>query len=392
MQQVTSAVRAEALEGRTLLSVAVVTTEADSGPGSFRAAVERANADSAVGSIAFSPTVDTVRLASPVTFTGRQDLSVLGNRAAVEPASGGEGDFDLFVVTGGGDLTLNAITFRKGSDGVVVRLPADATGTVNVRLPEVSLTDNAEFGLHVDDLTNASAASINLSLFRTSILRNGTAALDKDGVRVDERGAGGINASVVASRLNGNGAEGIELDEGGDGGVTLSATASTFNDNGFFSEEDLDDGIDVDEADAGDVRVSLRAVQVNGNLDEGVDLNESGEGSLFLSATSLQANDNTDEGVALEETDAGDIVADLLSARIEGNGADGFQAEEGGAGNLLARVFASRITGNDGFGIKAVQELPGRGLLLLLGVDLSGNTDGAVDAENVRVFRSGVRV
>lgn len=164
------------------------------------------------------------------------------------------------------------------------RAAADAAGTVRVALHGAAATDNAEFDLHLDGGTNASPAGVELHLVGTSVLRNGTTALDKDGVRVDERGDGGIRAAITGSHLGGNGAEGVELDEGGGGGVDLLVTHSTFNDNGFFSEEDAEDGIDVDEADAGDVRVVILGAQVNGNFDEGVDLNEGDDGSLFLSA------------------------------------------------------------------------------------------------------------
>lgn len=374
----------EPLERRTLLSTVVVTSEADAGPGTFRAAVDRANADSSVASIRFSPRVDTVRLNNTVAFTGTQDLAIDGSRASVEAAPGRQGQFDLFVASGGGDLTLSRIAFRGGSDGVVVAVPAAATGTVDVTLRDAAVTDNAEFGLHVDDL-NASAASVDLEVIRSAILRNGATLSDKDGIRVDERGAGGITATIRDSRLDANGAEGVELDEGGAGSVRLSVRASTFNNNGFFDPDDFDDGIDVDEADAGNVNVSIRDAEVNGNFDEGVDLNEEGDGSLFLRAEDLEANRNTDEGVALEEADAGGIFADLEDVRLSGNGADGFQAEEGGAGDLFTRIADSVITNNAGFGVKVVQETPGRGLLVLDDVLIRGNTEGGVDAENVRV-------
>ncbi len=378
----------DALERRTLMSSVVVTSDADSGAGTFRAALEQASADPAIDTIRFSPRVDTVDLAAPLFFTGAQDLTVDGSGAVIEAAGDAAGDFDLFTASGGGDLSLSRLTFRGGSDGVVVRTPADATGTVRVALRDVAITDNAEFGLHVDDLSG-SPATIDLTLSKTAILRNGTTALDKDGVRVDERGEGGITARIQGSNLDANGAEGVELDEAGAGDVRLDVVGSSFNDNGYFSAEDYDDGIDVDEADAGDVRVSIRASQVNGNLDEGVDLNESGEGSLALSVAALDARGNTDEAVALEETDAGDLTADLRSVRLIGNSAEGFQAEEGGDGDLLVAILGSVIAFNDGDGAKVEQDDAGVGLLTLRGVFFDGNAGQDVDAEGVTVRRVG---
>lgn len=379
----------DALERRTLMSSVVVTSEADAGAGTFRAAIEQASADPTIDTIRFSPRVDTVDVAAPLVFTGAQDLTVDGSGAVIEAAGDAAGDFDLFTTTGGGDLSLSRLTFRGGSDGVVLRTPATAAGTVRVALRDVAITDNAEFGLHVDDLSGSPAA-IDLTLSQTSILRNGTAALDKDGVRVDERGEGGITARIQNSNLDANGAEGIELDEADAAGdVRLDVRGSTFNDNGYFSAEDYDDGIDVDEADAGDVLVSIRASQVNGNFDEGVDLNESGDGSLTLWASALDAGGNIDEGVALEEEDAGNLTASLQSVRLIGNTADGFQAEEGGAGDLLVEILGSAIRANTGFGVKVEQDDAGVGLLTLRGVYLNDNAKGDVDADGVTVRRVG---
>jgi hypothetical protein len=374
----------ESLENRTLFSTVVVTSGADEGAGTLRAALQKAGTDDSVTAIRVAPAVRTIRIDEALVFTGDQDLKIDG-RATIQPVAGAEGDFDLLSVTGGGDLTLSRLTFRGGSDGVVVTLPAGATGTVDVTLRGVTIQDNDLFGLHVDDKTNDSAASVRLTVAQSAVLSNGKGASDKDGIRVDEGGAGNIDATILGSRLNRNGAEGVELDEEGAGSVNLRVTASTFNANGFLDPEDFDDGIDVDEADAGDVRVSITASQVNGNFDEGVDLNEGGDGSLRLTAVGLVANDNTDEGIALEETDAGDILASLTAVQARGNGADGFQAEEGGAGNLRASVFASAITNNDGFGIRAVQETPGSGILNLKANRLTGNADGPTEVEGTTI-------
>ena len=377
-------VPAESLEGRRLLSAVAVTSGADDGPGTLRAALERASTDPTVGAIRVAPNIRTIRLDGSLVYSGPQDLRIDGG-AVVRPVDGAEGDFDLLAATGGGGLTLSRLTFRGGSDGVVVTLPAGATGTVDVTLRNVSVVDNDLFGLHVDDKANGSNATVRLTVLNSRVVGNGEGASDKDGIRVDEGGAGDIVATIINSRLNDNGAEGVELDEEGAGGVRLSASASTFNDNGFLDPEDFDDGIDVDEADAGDVHVSLFASQVNGNFDEGVDLNESGEGSLRLAAFALRANDNTDEGIALEELDVGNLLATLTATETRDNGADGVLAEEGGAGDLRVSVLASRVTGNDGFGVRVVQEEPGTGILILHATRGTENAEGPSSAEGARI-------
>src|SRR5688572_17335765 len=218
----------EACEPRALLSAVAVTSSADSGPGSFRAAVETANGDSTVSAIVFNARISTVQLDETVTYTGSQALRIDGNIVNIQPLGTKQGDFDLFVASGGADLSLSQVTFRDGANGVVVDIPLDATGEVSVKLDRVTIKDNDLFGLHIIDLTVVppppedpeadpteigSDAGVSLQVTASSITGNGTAAHDQDGIRVDERGAGGISVQISNSQLNGNGAEGIELDE-----------------------------------------------------------------------------------------------------------------------------------------------------------------------------------
>jgi hypothetical protein len=433
-------VRLESLEGRDVPSSMLVTNGDDAGAGSFRAAIEAANADSAITTIIVRPRVDLVELASSVEYTGTQTLSVRGGGATIAPMDGDEHAFDLFVSSGGADLELRDLTFRAGEDGVFVPVPGDATGIVSVALRNVNIEDSGLFGLHIDDQSVGSDASIELSISGGSFTNNGTEALDFDGIRVDEGGAGDIIAVLSNVAVDGNGADGLELDERGEGSVDLSIRNSSFDGNGFFNEEDLDDGIDIDEADAGNVFVSINSSTINGNFDEGLDLNEDGDGSLQFLLTTVTATGNHDEGIKADELGGGDLIASLANVRAndtvdeegialteedgggvfaafihvtasgnakegievsengdgdvsasffnvtaKNNGGDGLDVAEAGAGSLGA--FAARVsaTGNDGFGIKASQETVGgdTGVFYLMGVSLGGNTDGETDGDGV---------
>src|SRR5688572_29690998 len=134
--------RFESCELRAMLSAVTVTTSADDGPGSFRDAIEQANNDSDITSIVFRPQIQTVKLLSTVTYEGEQDLSIDGNTVNIQPAPALQGEFDLFVSDGGADLSLREITFRNGSNGVVVDVPLTATGEVEVSLDDVTIADN----------------------------------------------------------------------------------------------------------------------------------------------------------------------------------------------------------------------------------------------------------
>jgi hypothetical protein len=384
--------RYETCESRALLTALTVTSSADAGPGSFRNAIAQANANPAITEINFAPSITTIQLNNAVRYSGGQSLSIDGNDAVIRPFNAKEGLIDLFLATGGADISLSELTFRNGKNGVVITTPAGVTGDVNVNLDQVTISHNELFGLHVDDLTNASAASIVLDIAGSNILANGTGAHDQDGVRVDERGDGSIVTRITNSHLNENGAEGIELDEAGDGRVELNVNGSTFNGNGFISsgdpeDPDFDDGIDIDEADLGSVFAAISNSTVSGNFDEGIDLNEDGFGDLNVLLSNVIVNGNTDEGVALEEAGAGDINVLFSSLSSQNNGASGILIEEFDAGDVSGDIANSMITGNGGFGIEVAQAAPGKGIIRLRNVTLRNNADGAFDAVGAQIIK-----
>jgi hypothetical protein len=76
-----------------------------------------------------------------------------------------------------------------------------------------------------------------------------------------------------------------------------TARNSTFNENGPRDPEDLDDGLDIDEAGPGGIYFEGSGLELNDNFDEGLDLDEEGPGDLEMRLTNMIANGNTDEGV-----------------------------------------------------------------------------------------------
>lgn len=79
----------------------------DAGPGSFRAAVEAANANDAIRRIEFADRIGVIELQRSVEYTGTQALSIDGNRASLDGAELGAGA-SAFVASGGGDLSVKA--------------------------------------------------------------------------------------------------------------------------------------------------------------------------------------------------------------------------------------------------------------------------------------------
>ncbi|HEX6141305.1 MAG TPA: hypothetical protein VFZ01_01195 [Geminicoccaceae bacterium] len=363
-----------------------VTNGADAGPGSFRAAVDAANLHPSIDVIRFTRDLGTVQLASTVVYTGAQSLRIEGRDTAIA----GDGLFDLLVATGGGDLTLRQIGFSDGLNGIVVEVPADADGELSTVLFDVTVENNGEFGLLIDDETNGgSNAGIGLDIAWSRFVGNGADLVagvieDLDGVRVNERGEGDIAATIHASEFTGNGADGYELDEGGPGDVTLMIRRSRFDGNGLFEPEG-DDGIDIDEADGGSIWLRVVGATFNGNSDDGIGIDESGEGDLMMSLIRVQMSDVGDKGLSADEGDAGDLDLKALLVAADGNVEDGLNFEEAGDGDLFARVVRSAFRDNGQAGIDATQGDAGQGTLRLQNVMFDNNGDGPVDPDGVEV-------
>lgn len=392
-----------------------VSNNSDSGPGSFREAITAANGDTSVNWITFARGLGSIGLQSTVTFNGAQALRIDGHEATLTAA--GSAAFDLFVTTGGGWLEISRLGLVAGhANGIVVSIPAEAGGEVRVDLWEVILTGNGLFGLLIDD-SLGSPAGVLLNLQRCVVTENGTGAIDNDGLRVNERGPGNVSASFKECLFEANGADGVELDEGDLGDVLVQVLHSDFNENGFLDIEDLEDGIDVDEAGDGDIVALMVDCRLDGNGDEATDLNEDGTGSLFASFYQVTANDNVDkgltaeefgdgnvqavysqiiaignkkEGVKLDESDGGDLQVELHNAYLENNTDDGMQVEEIGAGDVFVRIVNSTILKSKKYGLNLTQGDEGTGLLRLQHVSFADNISGPCKVKGAEVIETGL--
>ena len=138
--------------------IAFVGNASDSGPGSFRAAIDRANADSAVTTIQFIGRVSTIALQQTVWFNGPQNLTINGTGAILD---GTNADGPAFRTTAGGDLTVVNLTVRNApAEGIAVEVPSSATGTVRVNLRDVAIIDNAGHGVLVNDQDDPATPAI----------------------------------------------------------------------------------------------------------------------------------------------------------------------------------------------------------------------------------------
>jgi hypothetical protein len=394
-------------------STVLVTSNANAGPGTLRAAVEKANGDAGVRTILIRPGLGTITLTEPVVYTGGQDLTLDGSGETVSGAGGdttapanrtwGGG---LFVSNSAADLTLLRTRFTDSfNNGVAVLVPGGATGAVSVRLLDVRISGSQFHGLFVDGQSSSgyntddephascsdphpfdSAASVEVRIQSSTITGSGDldpgyddslatgCPRDFDGLRVDDGGEGGIDATLLASSFDGNLADGVELDESGNGNVVTSVVGSSFDENGDSGATidgitDPDDGFDIDEAGEGSVDARLVNARVRSNLDEGLDFDEAGAGSVELRLVNTRSTDNTDENVKVDEEDAGDVVVTMTNVVIANSeDEEGVQLTETGDGNVDVRVVNTSSTGNDKESFQVDQEDAGAGIARFVNV------------------------
>ena len=377
-------------------STVLVTNSNDDGPGSFRRAIAAASADSKVARIQFLGIVSTIRLQQTIEFTGPQDLTIIGNGAALD---GARAAGPAFLATGGASLTVSGLDVRNAqAEGIAVEVPATATGTIRLALFNVAIVNNLSHGVLVNDQEdpstqeevqpnpNGSAASVDVSVFNCRFVHNGYSVSDRDGLRVNEGGDGDLTITVKFTEAENNGADGIEIDERGAGDVRVEMFGTRLTGNGPFDPNDLDDGFDIDEYDDGSIIATVALSAANDNREEGFDFNENNNGDLRVTMQLVEANRNGEEGIDLEEDDdfgnSGDLVAVMTGIATvgNGNGADGaLKIREKETGNLdvtLKNIFSAD---NFGSGIFVRESSGGSSVVRIERALMSGNKLSLLD-------------
>ena len=132
-------------------TIAHVSSAADAGLGSFRAAVEAANVNPSISRISFAHGIGPVALAAPVVFTGPQALVIDGNNGVLDGAGLGAAA-SIFLANVGGNLEVRDLTVRNApGSGIEVQVPAAATGTLQFGLSNLIALDNGGHGAVIND-------------------------------------------------------------------------------------------------------------------------------------------------------------------------------------------------------------------------------------------------
>ncbi len=379
-----------------------VTSAADSGAGTLRAAITTANADGGDDTIVFAGGVTSITLTSgeldviaPMTVDG-PGVTVSGNNAST-----------VFKVGGGTSsqpVTLSGLTITGGNpangigSGVVVDSGAVAAltgctltqnsaengGGLNnagtAALTGCTLTGNTAYGGSGGGLNNGGT----LTLTDCTLTQNST---------VGNSGGGGLEnggtATLTACALTGNTAyDGGGLENGG----TLTLTGCTLTQNsGSSGGGGLENygtatltgctlaqnsgGFGGGLGNAGTATLNLTACALNGNSGSyGGGLNNGGAATLTLTACALTGNSASDTGGGLLNDGTATLTACALA---QNSGGFGGGLYNGGTATLTGCT----LTGNsalDGGGGLANSNSSGNGTALLTDDILYGDTGGEI--------------
>jgi hypothetical protein len=407
----------------------VVTSDEDSGAGTLREALNMG-----YSSIRIAKSVGDITIDTTLEYAGESPVSIKGKGQTIRTSN----NITLLAATRGADLSISDLAFEgpggfdiynrgdlngPAGKGIFVDVRDDQTGTVKLVLSDVSVTGVANHGIHVSDCSLAddcgagsggggegSDASIMVVLNRVTVDDAGNGKFDADGLRVDERGEGSIDAFITSSTFSNVGADGVELDEGNNGDVNAFIKFSDFTDNGGYCHPDIigpfvpdpdegkfdpedqvtdadipavfgspddscieravdlydadpvtgieyveefefaidtDDGIDIDEAGEGSLNSMMLLSTITGNLDEGVDYDEEDAGSINAVYVGTASSDNADDGYKHSEEGEGDVKARVVFSSATDNGGKGFVFEEEDEGDVAVKVVATQTANND---------------------------------------------
>lgn len=340
----------EHLEARDLLTTFFVTSDADAGSGSFRAAIEAANADSAINRIAFTDAVTRVELESAVEYRGDQNLVIFGRGASVTTSAAAAGNIDLLISSGDANLRIRDLVLEGGSRGFYAPIDDSADGEINFVFVDVAIRDNARHGIYIDDQIEDSAASLRMVLRDSAVTGNGTVGPGYDGIHIEEGGAGDVRVLIMDTQVDGNGGDGLQIDEDGSGRVWMFTRGSSYDGNGFLNQGGPADGANIDESGGGNLTFRAAQTSFNGNYGQGLELEEEGSGTLRVHLFQVEANENIREGIEVEEEssgsgDEGNLFATLIDVTAnQSRSAEGISLEEVGLGGIAANFV--RVTAN----------------------------------------------
>jgi hypothetical protein len=261
---------------------------------------------------------------------GDLEVSIQGTRVV---GNGGDGiEFDeraggsaVFTVRNTALLFNGPFSATDFDDGIDVDEAGD--GDIRGSFVDVSANDNFEQGV---DLNENDAGDMKITMFGVEALRN-----RQEGIEFEEdddfAGGGNIEALLEDIVTDGN--------LGGDAGLKLR------------------------EKGAGNVIATLRNVEASGNTVGGILVREDGSGDQTTVVINARTFGNALDGIKFDENSSGNLDAEVVNAVSSDNTGAGVAAEQALPGTGLLKIKALTATGNAAGAVKndagvVVQVLP----------------------------------
>ncbi len=413
----------------------IVTNPGDSGGGTLRQVLADAAANTDGVDFIHITTDDDITLDAPLLYDGEDPLEITGHGHILQAS----GDFAILTTTRTTSLTLNRLHLagtggysieaqgETGAPGLLVDVPENASGLVQLFLNSVEVSGTAGHGIHVSDCTLAEAcgsgeggagegsdASIALTLTQVTVRNSANGRFDADGIRVDERGPGSIHFNAIDLVVEGVGADGVELDEGQAGDVIVTAAGGSYVGNGAYCDPGMlagflpaedegeffegttaadaipgpitgspDDGCFEREVDLYDDG-TVEAYEFGIDVDDGFDIDEDGPGDILATFHGTAMTGNFDEGFDFDEAGMGDVEASFVAVFAADNVDDAIKISEEGPGDVVGTVTTTEAISNGGVGIVFEEDDDGDLHLVILRSATVGNDGGALGIEAVQ--------
>lgn len=280
-----------------------------------------------------------------------------------------------------GDLTVSIFDTRadaNGADGV--ELDERGAGDSRFSIFRSHFSRNGDFDQSADpdkddgfDADEVDEGDMIVSVMLSTANDN-----FEEGFDFNENDAGDLRVFMKLSEASRNPEEGIDLEEDDDwqggGDLVVDMQLVTANENGGEG----DGGIKIRERGDGGLIADLGLATASGNESAGIHMREQQAGDLQATVRSATTRDNGAEGIFLREDDEGNHRGTVQLARAEGNGAFGIDFDENGDGDLAASVALASVANNVDGTVRADEGGNGTGTLTLKRVTPAGGTGGNV--------------
>jgi hypothetical protein len=220
------------------------------------------------------------------------------------------------------DVRVEDNGFRHDiSDFDGVRVDEGGEGAMVARIHRSRFTGNAGDGFEIDETGDGDVEAVvqNSRFERNGTQPQNTADLE-DGFDIDENDAGHLIARLIDVTANGNQDEGVDLDEEGTGDLRAWFTrvgASANTDSNITFTEDENNLL------GGSITFVFQNVRANESVsDDGFKPEEYGDGDVTGTIINSSFNHNDDDGIQIEQSDAGGGLLRLLNVNFAGNGDD----------------------------------------------------------------------